>query len=230
MKLKVAPSHLVLDLLDLSRLTWNVRFDKHKKSSFLTYFTHYEYGFHQKTQGGSSQEEVPEKLAFATDDEWVIDEANMELIRVHKQMRKAKYTSPRMDTHQFNWSCWTPSARRSRSSTRARPMSRKMTGAPVRFLPPNLLSLGRVGLSLGYLLEVSRVKPRYRLRRVILPEARRDHQRILSAKGSLKTARGEQEQPEVLHTEAPVSQKESSHQGKHSTGNGIQRFSSSFSS
>ena len=64
-KLKVAPSsHLVLDLLDLSRLMWNVRFDQHKKSSFLTYFTHYEYGFHQKTQGGSSQEEVPEKLAL----------------------------------------------------------------------------------------------------------------------------------------------------------------------
>ena len=36
-KLKVAPSsHLVLDLLDLSRFLWNVRFDKHKKSSFLT--------------------------------------------------------------------------------------------------------------------------------------------------------------------------------------------------
>ena len=32
-----------------------------------------------------------EKLAVATDDEWVIGEANMELIRVHKQMRKAKY-------------------------------------------------------------------------------------------------------------------------------------------
>ena len=36
-KLKVAPSsHLVLDLLDLSRFLWNVRFDKHKISSFLT--------------------------------------------------------------------------------------------------------------------------------------------------------------------------------------------------
>ena len=71
-KLKVAPSsHLVLDFLDLSRLIWNVRFDKHKnKSSFLTYFKHYEYGFHQKTQGSSSQKEVPEKLAFAMDDEW----------------------------------------------------------------------------------------------------------------------------------------------------------------
>ncbi|CAE7681264.1 unnamed protein product [Symbiodinium sp. CCMP2456] len=29
----------------------NVRFDKHKKSSFLAYFSHYEYGFHQKTTG-----------------------------------------------------------------------------------------------------------------------------------------------------------------------------------
>ena len=91
-KLNVAPSsHLVLDLLDLSRFLWNVRFDKHKKSSFLTYFTHYEYGFHQKTQGSSSQEEVPEEFALATDDEWVIEEATMELIRVHKQMRKALY-------------------------------------------------------------------------------------------------------------------------------------------
>eukprot|EP00439_Symbiodinium_sp_Y106_P007651 s9783_g1.t1 len=56
-KLKVAPSsHLALDLLDLSRLMWNVRFDKHKKSSFLTYFSHYEQGFHQKTLGSSSLE------------------------------------------------------------------------------------------------------------------------------------------------------------------------------
>ena len=28
---------------------------------------------------------------MATDDEWVLDEANMELVRVHKQMRKALY-------------------------------------------------------------------------------------------------------------------------------------------
>ena len=48
-------------------------------------------GFHQKTSGSSSQEEAPEEFAFASDDEWVIDEANMELIRVHKQMRKALY-------------------------------------------------------------------------------------------------------------------------------------------
>ena len=56
-KLRVAPSsHLVLDLLDLSQFMWHARFDKHKKSSFLTYFSHYEYGFHQKTQASSSQE------------------------------------------------------------------------------------------------------------------------------------------------------------------------------
>ena len=41
--------------------------------------------------GSSSLEEEPEDSVFATDDEWVIDEANMELIRVHRQMRKAKY-------------------------------------------------------------------------------------------------------------------------------------------
>ena len=91
-KLKVAPSsHLVLDLLDLSRLMWNVRFDKHKKSSFLTYFSHYEYGFHQKTLGSSSLEEEPKVFAFAMDDEWVIDEASMELIRLHKKTRRTRY-------------------------------------------------------------------------------------------------------------------------------------------
>ena len=136
-KLKVAPSsHLVLDLLDLSRLMRNVRFDKHKKSSFLTYFTHYEYGFHQKTQGGSSQEEVPEKLALATDDEWVIDEANMELIRVHKQMRKAKY-EPK-DGH-------TPIPLEFLDTKRKTIMElhKNKTGAPVSLLPPSLLSLGK---------------------------------------------------------------------------------------
>ena len=91
-KLKVAPSsHLVLDLHDLSRLMWNVRFDKHKKSSFLTYFSHYEYGFHQKTLGSSSPEEEPKVFAFAMDDEWVIDEASMELIRLRKKTRRTRY-------------------------------------------------------------------------------------------------------------------------------------------
>ena len=95
MQLKVAPSsHLVLDLIDLSEYMWHVRFGKFKKSSFLTYYMHYEYGFHQKLSGGSSLEKVPEEpeeLVFATDDEWMIDEDKMELIRVHKQTRQIKY-------------------------------------------------------------------------------------------------------------------------------------------
>ncbi|CAE7531571.1 unnamed protein product [Symbiodinium sp. CCMP2456] len=72
---------------NLSRMMWNVRFDKHKKSSFLTYFSHYEYGFHQKNTGSSSQEEAPENLVLVADDEWVINEADMELIRIHKRVR-----------------------------------------------------------------------------------------------------------------------------------------------
>ena len=95
MQLRVAPSsHLVLDLIDLSEYMWHVRFGKFKKSSFLTYYMHYEYGFHQKLSGGSSFEEVPEEpegLVFATDDEWMIDEDKMELIRVHKKTRQIKY-------------------------------------------------------------------------------------------------------------------------------------------
>ncbi|CAE7860370.1 unnamed protein product [Symbiodinium necroappetens] len=35
--------------------------------------------------------EEPENLVFATDDEWMIDENKMELIRVHKKMRQIKY-------------------------------------------------------------------------------------------------------------------------------------------
>ena len=95
MQLKAAPSsHLVLDLIDLSEYMWHVRFEKFKKSSFLTYYMHYEYGFHQKLSGGSSLEEEPEEpeeLVFATDDEWMIDENKMELIRVRKKTRQIKY-------------------------------------------------------------------------------------------------------------------------------------------
>ena len=69
-----------------------------------------------------------------------------------------------MDLRQFHWSSWTPSARRSWNSTRARVLSRKMIGVPVSFLRPSLLGLGRVGLSSGYLLVVSRVGPRCLLR------------------------------------------------------------------
>ena len=94
MELKVAPSsRLVLDLLDLSKYMWHVPFGKSKKSSFLTYFLRYEYGFRQKAQGSSSLEEKPDNLVFATDDEWMIDENTMELIRirVHRKTRKVKY-------------------------------------------------------------------------------------------------------------------------------------------
>eukprot|EP00439_Symbiodinium_sp_Y106_P023219 s5128_g2.t2 len=143
-KLKVAPSsHLVLDFLDLSRLIWNVRFDKHKKSSFLTYFKHYEYGFHQKTQGSSSQKEVPEKLAFAMDDEWVTDEANVELIRIHKQVRKAKY-EPKDEFMPIPLEFLDTKRKTIMEFYRARVLSRKMVGVPVSFLRPSLLSLGKV--------------------------------------------------------------------------------------
>ena len=95
MQLRVAPSsHLVLDLIDLSQYMRHVRFGKFKKSSFITYYMHYEYGFHQKASRGSSFEEEPvepKNLVFATDDEWMIDENNNELIHVHKKMRQIKY-------------------------------------------------------------------------------------------------------------------------------------------
>ena len=76
MTLKVARStHLTLDLLDVCSYMWNVKFEKHKKVSFFTDFKHFKFGYNQK-------EEV-----FALDDEWVMSEPEMELIRLHKRER-----------------------------------------------------------------------------------------------------------------------------------------------
>ena len=60
------------------------------------------------------------------------------------------------------------------------------------FLQPRLLSLGKVGRSLGYLLGVSRVGPQYPPSLRILPEARKDPQTISLVKASLKTAQKRQ--------------------------------------
>ena len=76
MTLKVARStHLILDLLDVCEFMWNVKFEKHKRVSFFTDFKHFEYGYNQN-------EEV-----FALDDEWIMNEPEMELIRLHKRER-----------------------------------------------------------------------------------------------------------------------------------------------
>ena len=76
MNLKVARStHLILDLLDVCEFMWNVKFEKHKKVSFFTDHKHFEFGYNQN-------EEV-----FALDDEWIMNEPEMELIRLHKRER-----------------------------------------------------------------------------------------------------------------------------------------------
>ena len=76
MTLKVARStHLILDLLDVGSYMWNMKFEKHKKVSFFIDFKHFEFGYNQK-------EEV-----FALDDEWVMNEPEMELIRLRKRER-----------------------------------------------------------------------------------------------------------------------------------------------
>ena len=76
MNLKVARStHLILDFLDVCEFMWNVKFEKHKKVSFFTDHKHFEFGYNQN-------EEV-----FALDDEWIMNEPEMELIRLHKRER-----------------------------------------------------------------------------------------------------------------------------------------------
>ena len=76
MNLKVARStHLILDLLDVCEFMWNVKFERHKKVSFFTDHKHFEFGYNQN-------EEV-----FALDDEWIMNEPEMELIRLHKRER-----------------------------------------------------------------------------------------------------------------------------------------------
>ena len=52
----------------------NVKFEKHKTVSFFTNHVHFEYGYNQKN------EEV-----LAVDDERIMDEPKMQLIRVHKR-------------------------------------------------------------------------------------------------------------------------------------------------
>ena len=105
MTLKVARStHLILDLLDVCSHMWNVKFEKHKKVSVFTDFKHFEFGYNQK-------EEV-----FALDDEWVMNEPEMELIRLHKRERHQTFlpgSTPIL-------SSWTRSARRFWSSKTAR--------------------------------------------------------------------------------------------------------------
>ena len=77
MTLKIARStHLILDLLDVCSYMWNVKFDKHKKVSFFTDFKHFEFGYDQK-------EEV-----FALDDDWIMNEPEMELIRLRRTIFK----------------------------------------------------------------------------------------------------------------------------------------------
>ena len=81
MVLKVARStHLILDLLDVCHHMWNVKFEKHKKVSFFTNGIHFEYGNIAKSEE-----------ALAVNDEWILDEEKMELIRLHKRDRHETY-------------------------------------------------------------------------------------------------------------------------------------------
>ena len=77
----------------------------------------------------------------------------------------------------------------------------KMTGVLLSLLLQRLPSLGRVGQSLGFCLEVLRIEPQYRLRQDIPPVERLDLLMKNLAKVSLKTAQREQEHPESLHQE-----------------------------
>ena len=81
MVLKVARStHLILDLLDVCHHMRNVKFEKHKKVSFFTNGIHFEYGNIAKSEE-----------ALAVNDEWILDEEKMELIRLHRRDRHETY-------------------------------------------------------------------------------------------------------------------------------------------
>ena len=182
-KLKVAPSsHLVLDLPDLSRLMW-------KKSSFLTYFFHRLWeALHRKRN--------PKVFAFAMDDEWVIDEASMELIRLHKKTRRTRY-EPKEGAVEY-----LDNKRKTiiefSKAPRERMLLMKMTGVLLSLLPRRLLSLGKVGQSSRFCLVVLRIEPQYQLRQGILLVVRWDLQMKNLVRVSLET---EQEHPEALHQE-----------------------------
>ena len=120
MVLKVARStHLILDLLDVCHHMWNVKFEQHKKVSFFTNGIHFEYGNIAKSEE-----------ALAVNDEWILDEEEMEseLIRLHKRGRHETYlpTASPIPT-----STSTPLVRRSTSSPTAGSLRRRTSGKPL---------------------------------------------------------------------------------------------------
>ena len=76
-----------------------MKFEKHKKVSFFMNHEHFEFGHNQKEE------------AFALDDECMMNEPEMELIRLHKRPIPPEFLDSERKT---------PSARRSWSSRVAR--------------------------------------------------------------------------------------------------------------
>ena len=117
MVLKVARStHLILDLLDVCHHMWNVKFEKHKKVSFFTNGIHFEYGNIAKSEE-----------ALAVNDEWVLDEEKMDLIRLHKLSEIGMKHNFRLRVRSPASSS-TPSVKRSMSSRTARRWRRRPSG------------------------------------------------------------------------------------------------------
>ena len=101
-------SRLVLDLEVMAEHMYNVEFQV-QRVSFFTQHVHYDYSDHaqeepaQESGLAHQQDEIsanpqPSEEALVTEDKWVLNEPNREMIRVHRKLRSQSYKPEKNNT------------------------------------------------------------------------------------------------------------------------------------
>ena len=101
-------SHLVLDLEVMAEYMYNVEFQV-QRVSFFTQHVRYDYSNHaqeepaQESGLAHQQDETPAnpqpvEEALVTEDKWVLNEPNREMIRVHRKLRSQSYKPEKNNT------------------------------------------------------------------------------------------------------------------------------------
>ena len=101
-------SHLVLDLEVMAEYMYKVEFQV-QRASFFTQNFHYDYSNHaqeepaQKSGLAHQEDETsanpqPSEEALVTEDKWVLNEPNKEMIRVHRKLRSQSYKPEKNNT------------------------------------------------------------------------------------------------------------------------------------
>ena len=101
-------SHLVLDLEVMAEYMYNVEFQV-QRVSFFTQHVHYDYTNHAQEESAqesglahqqdeTSADPQPIGEALVTEDKWVLNEPNREMIRVHRKLRSHSYQPEKNST------------------------------------------------------------------------------------------------------------------------------------